>query len=91
MDKEFSVARTNSLEVRGSWLTRNAPELELIVRDAELLGSRRHFIRFDLYPLYAGSYQNRHYGFWDLPLKYREPRGHQSGFDRFSATAEEKL
>ncbi len=70
MDKEFSVARTNSLEVRGSWLTRNAPELELIVRDAELLGSRRHFIRFDLYPLYAGSYQNRHYGFWDLPLKY---------------------
>jgi radical SAM protein with 4Fe4S-binding SPASM domain len=70
MNEELSVARTDSLEVRGNWLLRKAPELELIVREAELLGSRRHFIRFDLYPLYAPSYQNRHYGFWDLPLKY---------------------
>jgi radical SAM protein with 4Fe4S-binding SPASM domain len=69
MNEELSEARTDSLEVRANWLVRKALELELVVRDTELLGSRRHFLRFDLYPLYAPSYQNRHYGFWDVPLK----------------------
>jgi radical SAM protein with 4Fe4S-binding SPASM domain len=70
MDEDLSIARTNSFEVRGPWLARNALHLKLLVHESQLLGSRKHFLRFDLYPLYAPSYYNRHHGFWDIPLKY---------------------
>jgi hypothetical protein len=37
--------------------------------DERLLGSPHHFVRFDLYPLLAPSHLQRHYGWWDIPLK----------------------
>ena len=36
--------------------------------DSALIGSRRHFLRLDLYPLVAPSIMRRHYGWWDIPL-----------------------
>jgi radical SAM protein with 4Fe4S-binding SPASM domain len=42
----------------------------LTFSDRRLGGSEDHFIRFDLYPLIAPSHMGRHYGWWDIPLKY---------------------
>jgi radical SAM protein with 4Fe4S-binding SPASM domain len=50
-------------------LAREALELELTITDTNYRGSKVHFLRFDMYPLYAPSHPNRHHGFWDLPLK----------------------
>jgi len=62
MDKSF--------DVRVPWLIGDDTGLMLHIYDRRLLGSKRHFIRFDFYPVYAPSHMKRHYGFWDLPLKY---------------------
>ncbi len=62
MDKSF--------DVQIPWLMGDNTELTLDVCDRGLLGSKRHFVRFDLYPVYAPSHMKRHHGFWDLPLKY---------------------
>ena len=37
--------------------------------DERLPGSPHHFVRFDLYPLISPSHMQRHYGWWDIPLK----------------------
>jgi len=42
----------------------------LTVSDRRLYGSDDHFIRLDLYPLIAPGHMRRHYGWWDIPLKY---------------------
>jgi len=62
MDKSF--------DVQIPWIIDEEAELTLDIHDRRLLGSKRHFIRFDMYPLYAPSHLNRHHGFWDLPLKH---------------------
>jgi MoaA/NifB/PqqE/SkfB family radical SAM enzyme len=41
----------------------------LSIFDERLLGSPHHFVRFDLYPMLAPSHMQRHYGWWDIPLK----------------------
>jgi MoaA/NifB/PqqE/SkfB family radical SAM enzyme len=40
------------------------------ILDPALVGSKDHFLRFDLYPLVAPLYLKRHYGWWDIPLKH---------------------
>ncbi len=40
----------------------------LRLRDKELVGSRNHFVRFDLYTTYAPSHPDRHLGYWDIAL-----------------------
>lgn len=52
------------------WLLSEKPELTLRITDNRLIGSREHFVRFDMYPIYAPSHLKRHHGFWDLPLKH---------------------
>jgi hypothetical protein len=42
--------------------------LVLRLRDKELVGSRNHFVRFDLYTTYAPSHPDRHLGYWDIAL-----------------------
>jgi MoaA/NifB/PqqE/SkfB family radical SAM enzyme len=61
MDKSFAVQLP--------WSMDKDTEITLEICDRRLLGSTRHFIRFDWYPLYAPSHMRRHHGFWDLPLK----------------------
>jgi MoaA/NifB/PqqE/SkfB family radical SAM enzyme len=41
----------------------------LSIFDERFLGSPHHFVRFDLYPLTSPSHLQRHYGWWDIPLK----------------------
>ena len=41
----------------------------LSIFDERLLGSPHHFVRFDLYPYLSPSHMQRHYGWWDIPLK----------------------
>ena len=62
MDKRF--------DVQIPWIIGEDTELTLHIYDRRLLGSRRYFIRFDLYPIYSPSHMNRHHGFWDIPLNY---------------------
>ncbi len=40
----------------------------LRLRDKALVGSRNHFVRFDLYTTYAPSHPERHLGYWDIAL-----------------------
>lgn len=40
----------------------------LTIQDRDLLGSRGHFIRFNLYPIYSPSVLYRRHGYWDIPL-----------------------
>ena len=60
----------NSFDVQIPWVIGEDTELTLDIYDRRLLGSKRHFVRFDLYPIYAPSHMKRHHGFWDLPLKH---------------------
>lgn len=69
MDERFSILQANSFEVRGPWLARKALELDVTFIDTSYLGSKVHFLRFDLYPLFAPAHFNRHHGFWDIPLE----------------------
>jgi len=62
MDKSF--------DVQIPWIIDEDTELTLNIYDRRLLSSKRYFIRFDLYPLYAPSHLKRHHGFWDLPLRH---------------------
>ncbi len=42
----------------------------LNVTDTSILKSRKHILRFDLYPKAAPSPGHRHYGWWDIPLAH---------------------
>jgi hypothetical protein len=42
--------------------------IELKLKDRALVGSRNHFVRFDLYTTYAPSHPERHLGYWDIAL-----------------------
>lgn len=60
----------DSFDVQIPWIIDEETELTINVQDRQLLGSREHFIRFDLYPIYSPSHMKRHHGFWDIPLKH---------------------
>lgn len=49
--------------------------------DERLPGSRHHFVRFDLYPLVSPSHRQRHYGWWDVPLKEIRENEAEISFD----------
>ena len=61
----------------------------LRLRDKALVGSRNHFVRFDLYTTYAPSHPERHLGYWDVALHtikqdrveflFRDGRLHREG------------
>lgn len=59
-----------SFDVHIPWIIEDNTEITLDIHDRHLLGSKKHFIRFDLYPVYSPSHMKRHHGFWDLPLKH---------------------
>lgn len=59
---------TQYFDVSTQWLMGANPEFTLRIKDKKLIGSGKHFIRFDFYPLFAPSHFKRHHGFWDLPL-----------------------
>lgn len=62
----------------------------LRLRDKELVDSRKHFVRFDLYTTYAPSHPERHLGYWDIALHtikqerigllFRDGRLHREGY-----------
>ncbi len=66
----MSAELNKSFDVQIPWIIEEETELTIDVYDKRLLGSKRHFIRFDWYPLYAPSHMQRHHGFWDIPLKH---------------------
>jgi len=49
--------------------------------DERLPGSPHHFVRFDLYPLLSASHRQRHYGWWDIPLRKIRETSTEIGFD----------
>jgi MoaA/NifB/PqqE/SkfB family radical SAM enzyme len=57
-------------ELELPYVLKSKDTLTLRITDKHLLGSRRHFIRLDLYPLIAPSHLRRHYGWWDIPLRH---------------------
>jgi radical SAM protein with 4Fe4S-binding SPASM domain len=58
----------HSFEVQAPWLMNGALNIVLTIRDRDLIGNDRYFIRFDCYPYIAPSHGKRHFGFWDVPL-----------------------
>jgi radical SAM protein with 4Fe4S-binding SPASM domain len=52
------------------WRLDGEPIVRIEFRDERFLGSRRHYLRFDLYPLNAPSTLGRHYAYWDIPMRY---------------------
>ena len=67
-------------------------EARIVLRlmDKALVGSRNHFVRFDLYTTYAPSHPERHLGYWDVALDtikqekteflFRNGRLHREGY-----------
>lgn len=58
----------SSFDVRLPYLVSGRAEGTILLSGAAPVGSRDHFLRFDLYPLIAPSHKRRHYGWWDIPL-----------------------
>ena len=56
-------------DLSAPWKIDDDAEMILTVNDKRVPGSRRYFIRFDLYPLHSPSHPDRHHGFWDVPMK----------------------
>jgi radical SAM protein with 4Fe4S-binding SPASM domain len=70
MHKVMDGSVKSCFDIIAPWLLGEKPEFTLRITDNRLIGSGEHFIRFDMYPVYAPSHLKRHHGFWDLPLKY---------------------
>jgi radical SAM protein with 4Fe4S-binding SPASM domain len=81
----------NSFDVQVPWVIGDNTELTLSILDRRLLGSRDHFVRFDLYPLFAPSHLERHLGFWDLPLHNIDSERTKLAFDRGELVVKERL
>jgi hypothetical protein len=61
--------------VTAPWQIDDQTEIILAVLNTSLLGSRRHFLVFDLYPEHAPSHPERHLECWELPKKHaKAPR-----------------
>jgi len=58
-----------SFDVDIPWIIDSSRPMILKVPEPALRGSDRFFIRFDMYPQFAPSHKDRHFGFWDIPLK----------------------
>jgi radical SAM protein with 4Fe4S-binding SPASM domain len=51
------------------WAFNGAMDLEIVVKDQSLYGQEDGFLRVDLYPRVRPIVHERHFGFWDIPLK----------------------
>lgn len=58
----------NVFDVSAPWEIDGKAKIAVVLGDKSLIGSDRHFLRFDLYPKYSPSHPERHHGFWDVPL-----------------------
>lgn len=58
----------------------------LRIADPTLVGSKDHFLRFDMYPLVGPLHLKRHYGWWDIPLKHIGKREIELDFDPIRGT-----
>lgn len=63
------MADNYGYELEFPYLLQRKDKLVLRITDNHLQGSRRHFLRLDLYPLINPSHPRRHYGWWDIPLR----------------------
>lgn len=68
-------------EVELPYRIRGATPCKIKLQDPSLVGSKDHFLRFDLYPLVAPFYLKRHYGWWDIPLKHLRGTETEVDFD----------
>lgn len=59
----------DTLEIIAPWRLDEHAEIILTVGEKSLLGSKRHIVRFDIYPVHAPSHPERHHGFWDIPME----------------------
>jgi radical SAM protein with 4Fe4S-binding SPASM domain len=60
---------TDAYTLEVPFLLDSKAKCRLVLSDESLLGSKRHFLRLDLYPMAAPSHMQRHYGWWDIPLE----------------------
>lgn len=58
----------NNFHVQAPWRIEDETLIDLTVHNRQLLGSRNHFLRFDLYPIFAPAHPERHFGYWDIPM-----------------------
>lgn len=65
--KEATNIQPFSLEL--PWSFNGAMDLEILVKDQSLYGREDGFLRVDLYPRVHPMVHERHFGFWDIPLK----------------------
>ena len=59
------------------WVSHGLLDMEIVVEDASLYGREDGFLRIDMYPRVRPLIHERHFGFWDIPLK-RIRRKHYS-------------
>jgi hypothetical protein len=65
----FGLPAERLFEFDAPWIASPKSTFRLRLRDRQLRESGNHFIRFDLYPLFAPSHKARHHGFWDIPTR----------------------
>ncbi len=51
------------------WVSNGLLDLEIVVCDSSLYGREDGFLRVDVYPRVRPLVHERHFGFWDIPLK----------------------
>jgi MoaA/NifB/PqqE/SkfB family radical SAM enzyme len=72
-DRRYTVKLPYRVQGRAKGLLR--------IADPTLVGSKDHFLRFDMYPLVGPLHLKRHYGWWDIPLKHIRKREIEFDFD----------
>jgi radical SAM protein with 4Fe4S-binding SPASM domain len=56
-------------DVEVPWRVEEGTCLKVILHDRELLGSTAYFLSFDLYTFFAPSHPERHFAYWEIPLR----------------------
>lgn len=51
------------------WVSNGLLDVEIVVDDSSLYGREDGFLRVDVYPRVRPLVHERHFGFWDIPLK----------------------
>ncbi|PKN52811.1 MAG: hypothetical protein CVU55_06215 [Deltaproteobacteria bacterium HGW-Deltaproteobacteria-13] len=64
---EVTTIQLFSLEL--PWAFNGTMDLEIVVKNRSLYGREDGFLRVDLYPRVRPMVHERHFGFWDIPLK----------------------
>jgi radical SAM protein with 4Fe4S-binding SPASM domain len=56
-------------DVEIPWRIEEGTRFKVILHDRELLGSVGYFLSFDLYTFFAPSHPERHFAYWEIPLR----------------------